>query len=152
MIAVARRILSTIGAVVLAGVLTGGCDMKSPFSQQQAEQRVEARAQEALQQLPAGTSLKVGLHLTDVKCDRPAGGHFIETNYDVEPPAGWPVDQTLPTLDAYWTKQGYKVVRDERGDDTVPTLSVEDADGFRIGVVFNRSKAAAFLISSSPCI
>ncbi len=154
-----RRLAMTLAAALTAGALTTGCDSvqpQAPFTQQQAVERVATRAQEAFQQLPAGATLKVDRDEPKMHCDDgPDGRTFVETNYAIDYPEGWPVEQTIPTLADYWTKQGYKTIRDERTRDKLPAYSAEDAEGFRIGArltYLDNGRIDAYLISSSPCI
>jgi hypothetical protein len=154
-----RRLVLTVAAVLTAGALTAGCDAVQPeptITKQQAVDRVAARAQEAFQQLPAGATLKLRSNEPDMPCDDgPDGRTFVETDYTIEYPQGWPVQQTMATLADYWTTNGYQTVRDERADATTPGFSVEHPDGFRIGIqITNRDSGRidAYLISSSPCL
>jgi hypothetical protein len=150
------RLAWTAIAAVTVGALTAGCDNESDFSQSQAEERVAVRAQEALRQLPPGATLKVDLSEPKMSCgDGPDSRTFVETDYSIQYPQGWPVEQTVATLADYWTEQGYKTVRDERDRDKLPAFSAEDPDGFRIGAQLtyrDSGRIDAFLISSSPCL
>ena len=154
-----RRLALTIAAALTAGALIAGCDTVQPQSsvtQQQAVDRVAARAQDALQHLPPGATLKVQSNEPQMPCDNgPKGRTFVETDYVIDYPQGWPVEQIIPTLADYWAKQGYKTIKDERARDKLPAFSVEDPDGFRIGVQLtyrDNGRIDAYLISSSPCL
>jgi hypothetical protein len=146
-------------ALLAAGALLAGCDstQESTVTKEEAVQRVADRAQEAFRQLPPGATLKQTLHTPDLACndqDRD-GAVFVETTYQVMYPKGWPVDQTMATISAYWDSHGYKAVRDDRGDTTHPELVVEkEDDGFRIGyLISHRANGTedVYLRSSSPC-
>ena len=149
-----RRLALATAALTL-GALTTGCDTVADFTPQQATDRVSTRAQEAFQQLPAGATLKVDANRPAVPCGTdPNGPSFVEIDYSLQYPTGWPVEQTMETLAGYWQKAGYKTVNDERGVKGTPSFSAEDQDGFRIGVsVTYRDDGTidAYLISSSPC-
>jgi hypothetical protein len=151
------RLALAAAAALTAGALTAGCDnVKPALTQHQAVDRVNARAREAFQQLPAGAALKVRTDEPKMPCDDgPKGRTFVETNYNIEYPEGWPVEQTIPALADYWTKNGYKTVKDERTRDKLPAFSAEDPDGFRIGARLtyrDNGRVDAYLISSSPCL
>ena len=149
----------TVLVLLAAGALLAGCDstQESTVTKDEAVQRVADRAQEALRQLPAGATLKQTLHQPDVTCDDQDrdGAVFVETNYQVVYPQGWPVDQSMATISAYWDSHGYKAVRDDRDDTKNPELVVEkEEDGFRIGYLVSRranGTTDVFLRSSSPC-
>jgi hypothetical protein len=154
-----RRLARTAAAALTAGALTTGCDSVQPqpaLTQQQAVERVGSRAQEALAQLPPGATLKVHLNEPDLACDNGPGGRtFVETDYAIDYPEGWPVEQAIPTLAQYWTAKGYKTLRDERSDAKLPAFAVQDPEGFRISIELTRrdnGRVDAFIISSSPCI
>jgi hypothetical protein len=152
-----RQLALTIAAALTAGALTAGCDTveKPAVTQQQAVDRVAARAREALQQLPPGATLKIRSDEPKMPCDDAKGRTFVETDYTIEYPEGWPVQQTIPTLADYWTKNGYKTIKDERTRDKLPAFSVEHPDGFRIGIQLtyrDNGHIDAYLISSSPCL
>jgi hypothetical protein len=154
-----RTLALTAAAALTAGALTAGCDTVQPkatVTQQQAVERVAARAQEALQQLPSGAKLKVYSDQPTMPCDDgPKGSTFVETDYTIDYPDSWPVEQTVPTLADYWTKNGYKTVKDERTRKGLPAFSAEHPDGFRIGIQLtyrDTGRIDAFLISSSPCL
>jgi hypothetical protein len=150
------RLALTITAALAAGALTAGCDSVQPgptITKEQAVTRVDARAQEAFRQLPAGATLKPRSSEPDTPCDD--GRTFVENDYTVEYPSGWPVEQAIPVLAGYWTSNDYKTVKDDRDRDKTPAFSVEHPDGFRIGIRLTcRDSGAidAFLISSSPCL
>ncbi len=156
----ARRTALTVIAALTAGALTAGCDtvdQQPTVTKEQAVERVAARAQEAFGQLPAGATLKQTLAQTDLPCENgPKGSTFVETDYAVEYPATWPVEQSMATLSAYWHSNKYKIVRDDRSDDKFPELVVEHpTDGFRIGYLVahrNNGRIDAILKSSSPCL
>ena len=149
----------TVLVLLAAGALLAGCDstQESTVTKDEAVQRVADRAQEALRQLPAGATLKQTLHQPDLTCDDQDrdGAIFVETNYQVVHPQGWPVDQSMATISAYWDSHGYKAVRDDRDDTKNPELVVEkEEDGFRIGYLVSRranGTTDVFLRSSSPC-
>ena len=153
-----RRLTLTIAAVLAAGGLTAGCDTVEPqpaITQEQAVERVEARAREAIGQLPAGATLKPQLLEPKMQCDEAGGRTFVEHDYIIEYPAGWPVQQTVTTLADYWTRNGYKTVKDERARERIPEFGAEHPDGFRIGVQLtyrDNGRIDAFLVSSSPCL
>jgi hypothetical protein len=155
---IARRLATTVAAALAAGALTAGCDnVQSPpaITKEQAVERVEARAQEAFQRLPAGATLKPRSSEPEMPCDDGPGDRtFVENDYTIDYPTGWPVEQTIPTLADYWAGQGYRTVKDERTRDRIPAFSAEHPDGFRIGVRLtyrDNGRIDAFLISSSPC-
>jgi hypothetical protein len=148
---------AALAAALTAALLLTGCDMQPSVTKQQAIERVAQRAQEAFAQLPPGATLKQELQQTDLPCDEGKdSATFVETNYVVEHPAGWPVDESLPLLASYWQKAGYTIVRDDRGDTKLPELVVEHPDdGFRIGYIVAHGDTGvvkATLSSSSPCI
>ncbi|AGZ42808.1 hypothetical protein [Actinoplanes friuliensis] len=154
-----RRTVALVLAFLTAGALAAGCDstQESTVSREEVVQVVADRAQEALQALPAGATLKQRLHQPDLTCndqDRD-GEQFVETNYQVEYPEGWPVDRSMADLSAYWERSGYKIVRDDRNDATTPELVVEkESDGYHIGYLISRrssGKVDVYLRSSSPC-
>jgi len=146
-------------ALATVGALATGCDstQEPTVTKEEAVQRVAVRAEEALQHLPPGATLKQTLHQDDLACDDQDrdGARFVETNYQVVYPQGWAVDQSMTTLSDYWEANGYEVVRDDRDDASHPELVVEKkADGFRIGYLISRrdnGTADVFLRSSSPC-
>lgn len=155
----ARRLAHALAAALAAGALTAGCDssvQQPTMTPSQAVERVAARAQEALRQLPPGATLKAELNQPEIPCDN--GGDkstFAEIDYKIDYPAGWPVAQVIPTLAGYWTKNGYKTVTDKRTDAKTPTLGVEHPDGFRISASLtyrDNGRIDAYLISSSPCL
>lgn len=155
----ARRTALAVLAALTVGALTAGCDTvdQPTVTKEQAIERVAARAQEAFQQLPSGATLKQTLAQTDLPCDNgPKGRTFVETDYAVEYPPSWPVEQSMATLSTYWTNNKYTIVRDDRQDDKFPELVVEHpADGFRIGYLVahrDNGRTDAILKSSSPCI
>ena len=154
-----RRRALTIVAALVAGALTAGCDSvdQPTVTKEQAVERVATRALEAFQQLPAGATLKQTLAQTDLPCDDgPDGRTFVETDYAVEYPPSWPVEQSMATLSTYWQNSDYRIVRDDRQDDKFPELVVEHpADGFRIGYLVahrDNGRIDAILRSSSPCL
>jgi hypothetical protein len=153
------RLVLTLVAALTAGAITAGCDspvQEPTVTKPQAIERVTARAQEALQQLPPGATLKAELNQPDVPCDSgPKGRTFVEIDYKVEYPDGWPVEQFIPTLADYWTKNGYKTLDDNRDRDKLPTFGAEHPDGFRIGASLtyrDSGRIDAYLVSSSPCL
>jgi hypothetical protein len=152
-----RHLALTAVAALTAGALTAGCDSvdQPAFTQQQAVERVATRAQEALQQLPPGATLKIHLNEPEMPCDDNGGSTFVETDYAIDYPQGWPVKDTIGTLADYWSKNGYTTIRDERSRDKLPALSVEHPDGFRIGIQLtyrDTGRIDAYLLSSSPCL
>lgn len=152
-----RRLTMTALAVLTVGALTAGCDamQSSPFTQEQAEQRVAARAQEAFQHLRSGATLTVRTSEPKQPCDTGSDRTFVDSNYNISYPPGWPVDSVIAVLADYWSSKGYKKIRDERADPKLPAYSAEDPDGFRIGaelVYRDNGRVDAYLISSSPCI
>ncbi|HYN94269.1 MAG TPA: hypothetical protein VES42_10520 [Pilimelia sp.] len=156
--ATVRRLALTLTTVLAAAAITSGCDTVEPaatITKQQAVERVANRAQEALRQLPPGATLQVRLHEPDTPCDPGDPRTFVESNYSLDYPEQWPVEQAIPTLAAYWRDKGYKIIKDQRDRPKTPALSVEDPDGFRIGVALtyrDSGRIDAFLISSSPCL
>lgn len=142
-----------------AGAVLAGCGSaaESGLTSEEAVKRVAARAEEAVAHLPAGASLEQTLHQPDVTCDDHDrdGPVFVETNYRVVYPPGWPVDDTMATISGYWSSHGYRIVRDDRDNATHPELVVEKKDdGFRIGyLISHRANGAkdVFINSSSPC-
>ena len=148
-----------VAAAFTAGVLTAGCDnsvQQPTITTAQAIERVTARAQEALQQLPPGATLKAELNQPEIPCDNgPDGSTFAEIDYKIVYPDGWPVAKVIPTLADYWTANNYKIVDDSRTNDKTPNLGVEHPDGFRIGASLtyrDNGTIDAYLISSSPCL
>ncbi|AEV84399.1 hypothetical protein ACWT_3376 [Actinoplanes sp. SE50] len=155
----ASRLARILAAALTVAALTVGCDSSVPsqsnVTQHEAEQRVADRAQEALQQLPSGASLKVTLNEPKLRCEDNGDRTFVENQYAIEYPKGWPVQQAVPTLAGYWTGKGYKILRDERDDPKLARFGVEYPDEFRISIeVIHRDngRVDAYLISSSPCI
>jgi hypothetical protein len=154
-----RHLVLAVAAVVTAGALTTGCDNVQPpaeMTQQQAVERVDALAQEAFQQLPAGATLKQRSSEPEMPCDDGPGGRtFVETDYVIDYPEGWPVQQTMGILGDYWAKNNYKIVRDDRQDDKAPELVVEHpGDAFHIGYLVtyrDNGRIDALLRSSSAC-
>jgi uncharacterized lipoprotein len=145
--------MSRVAALAVLLLLTAGCDMQPTVTEPVAIERVAARAQEAFAQLPPGATLRQELHQTNLPCE--GGRTFVETDYDIAFPAGWPVDSAIATLAAYWEKAGYRVVLDERDSAEAPELVVQHpADGFRIGLLVAHDGAItkATLRSSSPCL
>ena len=154
----AARWALALTAALTAGAITAGCDspVEPPeITQQQTVERVTARAQEALRQLPPGATLKPELNQPEIPCDSgPDGSTFAEIDYKLVYPDGWPVQQFIPTLADYWAANGYTIVDDSRGNAKTPNLGVEHPDGFRIGASLtyrDNGTVDAYLISSSPC-
>lgn len=154
-----RRLAMPIAVALAVAALTTGCEhVQSPpnITKDQAIARVDTRAQEAFQQLPAGATLKPRTSEPDMPCDDgPDGRTFVDNDYTIDYPTGWPVEQTISTLAAYWTAQGYKTIKDERTRAKTPAFSAEHPDGFRIGVLVtyrDNGRIDAILISSSPCL
>jgi hypothetical protein len=100
--------------------------------------------------------MKQRLHTPDVPCDNGDDSTFVETAYDVLFDDGWPAERSMNDLAAYWTGNGYQVVRDDRASTSAPELVVEKKDdGFRVGYLLvhaDDGKTRATLRSSSPCI
>jgi hypothetical protein len=143
---------------LIAGALTAGCDPVQPtVTNQQAVERVAARAHEAFAQLPPGASLTMRSHEPAMPCDGDGshGRTFVETEYTIDYPPSWPIEQTLTTLASYWQRASYKTVRDDRKDPQLPELVVEHPhDGFRIGYLLKHADNGhvdGYLTSSSPC-
>ena len=156
---VLRHLAVPIAVALAVTALTAGCDrVQSPpeLTKDQAIARVDTRAQEAFRQLPAGATLKPRTSEPDMPCDDgPDGRTFVDNDYTIDYPDGWPVEQAIPTLAAYWTEQGYRTVKDERARARTPAFSAEHPDGFRIGVLVtyrDNGRIDALLISSSPCL
>ena len=152
-----HRLALTAAAALTAVALAAGCDtVEQPaITQQQAVERVTAHAQEALQQLPPGATLKIQRDEPEMPCDD-GPRTFVETDYIVDYPKGWPVERTIPTLADFWARNGYTIVKDDRASDKLPALGVEHPDdGFRILIRLtyrDNGRIDAFLISSSPCL
>ncbi|MDG4785675.1 hypothetical protein O7626_06975 [Micromonospora sp. WMMD1102] len=134
--------------------------MQPTVTAAQAAQRVEEILRDASAQLPPGAEMKPFGHTGTLPCDDPtdggpAGRVFVEQQYELDFPPGWPADQALPTLAAYWQWRGYQVVNDLR-DHGDPRFTVQDpADGYRVGVtVYHRAPGSVdvYLIGSSPCV
>jgi hypothetical protein len=154
-----RHLAQIAVAALTAGALLAGCDnvpSEPTVSKQEAVTRVEARAQEAFAQLPAGATLKLRSSRPDLPCEEGSGGRrFVENSYTIDYPAGWPIGQSLTTLADYWARSNYKVVRDERQDDKVPELVVEHPDDlFHIGYLLSyrdNGRIDGVIRSSSTC-
>jgi|HigsolmetaAR206D_1030411.scaffolds.fasta_scaffold06764_2 hypothetical protein len=157
-----RLVIATTALLFVAG-----CDRDDPtggtvsdsMTLDQASTRVEEIVREAQAALPPGIELTSRFE-GSMPCDDPDDGGpkgrvFAERQYQVVYPAGWPVDQALPTVRQYWEQRGYKVIKDHQpGGDRL--LSVENpADGFRIGIeIYARDSGRTdiFLVGSSPCV
>ncbi|GIE34699.1 hypothetical protein Ait01nite_077440 [Actinoplanes italicus] len=126
----------------------------------EAVKRVEALVQEAFAQLPAGATLKFSDGSDHGSCDDaesglPRGRVFVEKRYNVVPRAGggWPEEQAIPALVAFWEKQGYRVYDDGR-DRRDPKFVVDTPDGYAVIVHgYDRGDHYDFTLSgSSPCV
>ena len=154
----ARRLVLALTAALAVGAITAGCDntVQPTVTKPQAIERTTARAQEALQQLPPGATLQIRRNEPDMPCDNgPDGRTFVELDYSIRYPDGWPVEKVIGTLADYWTRSGYTIVKDERDRDKLPAIGVEHPDGFRIGASLtyrDNGRIDAYLVSSSPCI
>ena len=155
---------AALAATIALVLITSGCANKEATVQptataEQASARVDAVVQETHQQLPSGAELKPHGAVGKVPCDDPtdrgpAGRIFIEKQYQVQYPAGWPADQALPRLAEYWQQKSYRIHNDSR-DEPDPRLVVETPDGYRASIeVFNRSAGNTdiYLVGSSPCV
>jgi hypothetical protein len=153
--------MTLTAALLLITACTGRTeDMPPTDTKAQAVQRVEALVQEAFAQLPAGVTLRFSDGSDHGSCDdidsgaRP-GRIFVEKRYDVVPSTGggWPEDQAIPALVAFWEKQGYRVHDDGR-DRRDPKYVVETSDDYAVIVMaYDRGDHLDFTLSgTSPCI
>lgn len=146
-------------AALTAGALLAGCDnvpAEPTVSKQEAVTRVEARAQEAFGQLPAGATLKLRSSRPDLPCEEGSGGRrFVENSYTIDYPEGWPIERSMTVLADYWARSNYKVVLDYRKEKKVPELVVEHPDDlFHIGLLLSyrdNGRVDGVLRSSSTC-
>lgn len=155
---------AALAATIALILVTSGCGKKEEGMQptntaDQASARVDAVVEETLQQLPTGATLKRHGPTGMMPCDDPtdggpAGRVFIEKQYEVEYPAGWPADQAIPRLAEYWQQKSYRIHNDRR-DKTDPSLAVETPDGYRASIdVFIRGAGHTdiYVAGSSPCV
>jgi hypothetical protein len=145
---------------MIAACAKGDDAMETTETKAQAVQKVEALVEEAFARLPAGATLKFSDGTDRMPCDDPTdngprGRIFIEKRYDVVPSSGggWPEDQAIPALVAFWERQGYRVYDDGRNRRD-PKYVVDTPDGYAVIIKgYDRGDHYDFtLSSSSPCI
>ncbi|MBT8225490.1 MAG: hypothetical protein HKP61_12580 [Dactylosporangium sp.] len=148
----------------LVAMLAAGCgkdrNMQPTITLAEATERVERSLRDAAAQLPAGAELKREGPDEPLPCEG-AGGMdtgqvFMERSYHVIHPEPWPTDQLIEILDRYWKSQGFRVLRDDRGDRLPATLVVRDsANQVDVAIdLYHRGGGSidAYLVADSDCI
>lgn len=160
-----RRAVTTVAVMALSLALAACMGKEEGLqpteTQTTAIERVEKLIQDAVAQLPAGTTLKDDYRSNEAACDDPtdngpAGRIIVEHRHWIvssESFGAWKTDKVIPPLVTYWQQQGFEVRHDLR-DRPDPRYTVENADGYLVSVRrYDRGASYEFTLSAtSPCI
>ena len=150
-----------LAPALIAVLLIGGCGirngeraMQTTLTTQQAAQRVDEHITTAIGQVLPQPTLRAGLKST-MSCDDPsdrgpAGRVTVEHRYTLPDLPRTANKAAFDTLAGYWTRLGYRILRDER-DQRLPELAAETDDGFAVILTTNVVGELA-IVGSSPCI
>lgn len=154
--------MRSVVAVALAGMVIGlsACggtkglnEVSDSMTLAEANRKVDAEVEAALERLPAGVTTRVQASYDDFRCDDPATGapgDKKQAHRSIEV-AGLSLDQIKTEwggLKQWWISRGFTVITDE--DDL---LSVEDPKTFiNLGLQLPRTEDRVFLLADSPCV
>jgi hypothetical protein len=126
------------------------------MTEDQAQARLEQHLRAAMTQIQPGLVAEAERAET-MPCDDPSDGGppgrvFVEAHHRLR---GLPREANREVFDGlhrYWTGQGYTVLRDLRGHESAPLLTVQHPDdGFSVGVRENVIGELR-VFGSSPCV
>ncbi|WP_198533086.1 hypothetical protein [Carbonactinospora thermoautotrophica] len=155
------RSLAVLGAAILCSLLTA-CGQplaseKKTLNQQQADQRAEEHIQRAVAAVfTPPPRLERQLFIT-LECEDPTdlgpkGRVQVARGYWVRDLPKERNREYLDKLYEYWTRNGYRVLEDDRADPNSPALFVEhNDDGFRMSLQAN-FQGDLTISATSPCI
>ena len=124
------------------------------MNQQQAVERVESHITAAVDQLRPRPGLqpvrRFAFACDDPTDHGPLGRVVVEHRYELPGIDAADGPSVLDTLAEFWTSNGYRILRDGRGE-PLAEIAAEAPDGFRV-IISTDTQGKLAIIGSSPCV